>query len=317
MRQIFSAILMALFMVSPPLTAEEDQAIVISRGSAELSLLDLDARVSRIPENERVHLGDQHQTMANMMSRLLLNRQLANEAREMGLDQDPLVARDMEHAIEEVLATHRLNALITLDSLPDFEMLAHERYLANPNQYLVPERITVRHILIAVTEADALSNDGEEREQGEAFDDAAALAKAHAVLAQARQPESDFIALMAEHSDDPGSSESGRTYVIQRTGEFVPEFEAAARELTEQGQISEPVRSSFGYHLIRLEEREDSRIQTFDEVRAELIASVREAYLSDRVLEYRQQLQSQPEQGNEELLLGLPERYGGQPRVFN
>lgn len=301
------------FLLSVPLLSvnviADDDPVLVSRGSAELTLFDLDARVSRLAEVERPRLAEQHQTLANMMSRLLLNRQLANEARQLGLDNDPLVQRDLQHAMEEVLAVHRMNALVSLDSLPDFELLAHEHYLADPSQYTVPRTINVRHILIAVDEGDEPAETGE-GDASERLDDAAALAKAREVLAMARQPGADFVALMKEYSDDGGSAQSGRVYTLDRPGQFVPEFEAAAEELTEPGEISEPVRSQYGYHLIQLESRQDSYIADFEAVKLSLIESVRQDYLSQTREAHRRKLASEPETGNEELLRSLPERYG-------
>lgn len=311
MRFLLTVISLAFLFTTMP-SAADDNAVIVARGDAELTLFDLDARVSRIPESERIRLGEQHQTLANMMSRLLINRQLANEARELGLDKDHLVRRDLELAAEEVLATHRMNALVTIDSMPDFELLAHERYLADPQQHTVPRTINVRHILISVDDGDSTNagaaEEDEDKEPG--LDDGAALAKANEVLALARQPDADFTALMKTYSDDGGSAQSGRVYTIDRPGQFVPEFEAAAEELTEPGQVTEPVRSQFGYHLIELVSRQESYVADFQSVRHNLVEAVRQDYINQVRETHRRQLTAQPEQGNEELLRSLPARYG-------
>lgn len=273
---------------------DDASAVVVTRGAAELTLADIDARVSRIPETDRADFAHQPQNLANLMNRLLLNRQLANQARELGLDNDPLVQRDLQLAMEEVLATHRLNALLKLDALPDFEQLAHERYLANPERFMQGERITVQHILIS------------EEQHGDE-----ALARAEHVLALARAEDADFVAMMKEYSDDPGSAADGTTYVIEGSGQFVPEFEAAARALEQPGQISEPVQSTFGYHLIRLVEANGPRQRSFEEVKPELVGTLRQEYLARVREDHMRQVRSEPEQGDEELLRSLPARYGG------
>ncbi|MCK9490282.1 MAG: peptidylprolyl isomerase [Xanthomonadales bacterium] len=259
-------------------------------------MADIDARISRIPETDRAEFAHKPENLGNLMNRLLINRQLANQARELGLDQDPRVQHDLQLAMEEVLATHRLNALLSLDTLPDFEQLAHERYLANPERFMQSERIIVQHILVS------------EEQHGED-----ALARAEQVLALARAPDADFVALMKEYSDDPGSAEDGTTYVIEGSGQFVPEFEEAARALEQPGQISEPVQSSFGFHLIGLVEVQEPRQRSFDDVKAELVGTVHQEYLARVREDHMRQVRSEPEHGDEELLRSLPARYGGRP----
>ena len=95
------------------------------------------------------------------------------------------------------------------------------------------------HILVAVSEGST---------------DAAAKKEALEVLAQLREG-GDFIALAARHNDDR-ASEGGRLGCFGR-GEMVDAFEAAAFSLP-IGQYSEPVRTPFGYHIIRVDERRSS-----------------------------------------------------------
>lgn len=117
--------------------------------------------------------------------------------------------------------------------------------------YTTPEQRRVRHILIADEEggSEALARADELRARilaGEAFEDVA-----------------------RESSDDPGSAESGGDLGYGGQGIWVPPFEQAAFSLG-IGELSEPVQSDFGFHLIRVEDIRESRTRTFDEVREEL-----------------------------------------------
>ena len=95
------------------------------------------------------------------------------------------------------------------------------------------------------------------------------LALGSSVLAQLRQGR-PFDELAREASDDKGSGQRGGDLGTFGKGSMVPEFEAAAFALTKPGQLSEPVKSQFGYHVIELLERIPARRQTFEDVRAEL-----------------------------------------------
>lgn len=83
-------------------------------------------------------------------------------------------------------------------------------------------------------------------------DFAAALEKATAALGRLKNGE-DFAALAKELSDDPGSKENGGEYDWQRQGSFVPEYENAVFEGLQAGEYTlQPVKSQFGYHIIKL-----------------------------------------------------------------
>ena len=71
----------------------------------------------------------------------------------------------------------------------------------------------------------------------------------------------DFGSLARKHSDDPGSAMAGGELGLVSWGQFVPEYEEAVTQL-ETGELSEPVRTPFGYHLIQLIERQGGQFDT-------------------------------------------------------
>lgn len=111
------------------------------------------------------------------------------------------------------------------------------------------ERRHVRHILVAVNE---------QRSQEEA------LTQAQQVTRQLEQG-ADFAALAKQHSDDPGSAAQGGDLGTIQRGAFDPDFEQAAFALAE-GEISEPVKTRFGYHVIRVEEIQAAEVKPLAEV---------------------------------------------------
>jgi len=125
-------------------------------------------------------------------------------------------------------------------------------YEQTRGNYLVPEERSASHIL--------LSLDG--------GDDESVVAEAKALRARIESGES-FADLAREYSTDPGSAEQGGSLGSFARGVMVPEFEEAAFSL-DIGEISQPVRSDFGVHLIRVDQITAERGKTFDEVRGEL-----------------------------------------------
>jgi peptidyl-prolyl cis-trans isomerase C len=83
----------------------------------------------------------------------------------------------------------------------------------------------------------------------------------------------DFAALAKEFSKDPGSKEDGGMLGFFGRGQMVPAFEEAAYRL-KKGEISTPVKSQFGFHLIKLEDRREKKPPTFEEVKDRILNSM-------------------------------------------
>ncbi|MDH3521570.1 MAG: peptidylprolyl isomerase [Myxococcales bacterium] len=154
-----------------------------------------------------------------------------------------------------------------------------ERYAEQRERYDVPEQVRARHILVRV-----------ERGADEA------QLEARRALAQELRDQlaagADFAELARARSDDLGTRDSGGDLGFFRRGQMVQQFEAAAFAL-EPGQLSELVRSDFGFHIIRVEEHRAAVLRTFEEVREELARELlREEALRARARERAERLAS-------------------------
>ena len=83
----------------------------------------------------------------------------------------------------------------------------------------------------------------------------------------------DFVALAKENSKDPGSKEDGGMLGFFGRNQMVPEFEKAAFEL-KKGEVSAPVKSQFGWHIIKLEDRREKKPPAFEQVKDRLVGSL-------------------------------------------
>ena len=108
----------------------------------------------------------------------------------------------------------------------------------------------------------------------------------------------DFSKLASEFSEDPGSKNDGGHLGYMKKGQMVPAFEEAAFNL-KVGQMSEPIQTSFGYHLIKVLDRKEAQTQSFDEVKVEL---VKKALSEERKEEVISNLRSALEKGDEKVL---------------
>ena len=112
---------------------------------------------------------------------------------------------------------------------------------------------------------------------------AAVKTKIEGLLKQARAG-ANFAELAKKYSEDPGSASKGGEYDGVVHGQMVPEFDKAAFAL-KPGEISEPVKSQFGYHIIQLISHEEPRLKPFEEVKPQLAAEFQKQRANDLMQE--------------------------------
>lgn len=182
---------------------------------------------------------------------LVVRELLLNAAAELGITEPDPPARDdpgpSETREEGLIRTVLAREVRTPE--PDAEVC--RRYYDNNRQrFRTPDMYESAHILI-------MANPDDEEAM------ATARSRAETVLARLREAPETFEALAVEFSDCPSASEGGHLGRVAR-GRMVPEFETMVFNL-EQGQICPvPIRSRFGYHVARLDRREDGRQIPFE-----------------------------------------------------
>jgi peptidyl-prolyl cis-trans isomerase D len=136
-----------------------------------------------------------------------------------------------------------------------------QMYEDNPDRYRQPGSRSASHILLKV-DSDATNAQIDQVRQ-----------RASEIVARARGGES-FASLAEVNSDDKGSVKRGGELGVIRPGTMAKPFEDAVFVMGE-GEISEPVRTQYGFHVIRLDRITESRVQPLDQVRSEIEAEVR------------------------------------------
>ena len=133
-------------------------------------------------------------------------------------------------------------------------------YRDNERRLTLPEQVRVRHILLTW------------KPMGTRDDRAAIREQMIPILEKARGG-ADFAELARAHSEDATAQDGGDTGLFHR-GEMVPAFEDVAFAL-QPGEVSDPVETPFGVHVLRLEERQEPRLLPLDEIREQLRDHVR------------------------------------------
>lgn len=173
----------------------------------------------------------------------------------------------------------KLDALEADTTISDADL--HAQYDKEKSQLMTPEKRRAQHILIT------------------GKDDAAALKEAQDVLAQAKAGK-DFGALARQYSKDPGSAGNGGELGWADKTTFVAPFTDALFSM-QPGEIRGPVKTQFGYHIIRLEEIQPGKGKSFDEARAQIDTELKRNRATDRFGEIQEQLQTRLSQSEADL----------------
>ena len=147
-----------------------------------------------------------------------------------------------------------------------------DAYNKNKARFTTPEKRTASHILINV------------KKGASAAEDAAAKAKAQAVLDEVRKNPNDFAKIAKAQSQDPGSAELGGDLGVVQKGVFVKPVEDAIYGLKE-GEVSGLVRSEFGYHIIKITKIVPETQKSLEEAKPEILAELKKAKMSAKYTE--------------------------------
>jgi len=183
--------------------------------------------------------------------------------------------------VKKQLAVQNLVEDVTADlEVTDSEV--REYYEENEEIFTRPEEREVRHILIGFEGNDM----GAKRSQLEA------KVEAERILQKIEQG-ADFAQLAEEFSEDPGTKNNGGLLTVTRGGGFVQEFEDAAFNLAKGEVTSAPVKTQYGYHIIKVEEIIPSDVQAFEEVKEQIKANLEDNRKATEFTEYMEKLRDQ------------------------
>ena len=186
-----------------------------------------------------------------VLEQLISNKLLLLDARRNLLEADPVFKAELNRVKENLLISFAAEKAFSAVSVSDKE--AEEYYEANKERFMSEETVNASHILVDTEE------------------------KALEILAEIKSGETSFEDAARSHSTCPSGGRGGNLGDFGR-GQMVPEFDEAAFSMAE-GEISDkPVKTQFGYHLIKLNSKKPAEIMPF----AELAPEIKEALLQQK-----------------------------------
>jgi peptidyl-prolyl cis-trans isomerase C len=243
----------------------DESEILAQRGKGVVSQSTFAARADKIPADSRQATLRDGNRLRDVLSTLLLRAQLEADAREAGFDKEQIVIDRMQLAAQSELAEAWVQHYVETQPQGDFEQLAREYYELNKQYMMSKEKINVSHILVST----------EDRTDEEA------KTLADSIVKEVEQNPASFDELVMTYSEDPSSaSNKGKFFNVEK-GDMVKEFEESAFAL-QDGEISEPVKTTYGYHIIRLDAYIPPAQMEFEEVKPQIMARERQNH-EDRI----------------------------------
>jgi parvulin-like peptidyl-prolyl isomerase len=218
-----------------------------------ITIRELEQEIDRLPEYQRKQFEDPEQKLEFL--RAYVGKQLMNDlALRKGYDRDPGIRGEMERMRRDLLASKVYEEEVRgTVKLPESDLEMY--YQANREKYVEPEKVRVAQILL---------------------DDEA---QARDIIASAT-PGTDFGALAREMSKDEATANEGGLLEPFPRGEFVPgigraEAFVGAAFSAEVGDVTGPVETDRGYHVVKIMEKIPERPRSFEEVRGSVEMALR------------------------------------------
>ncbi|MBI3595985.1 MAG: peptidylprolyl isomerase [Nitrospirae bacterium] len=241
--------LLACNKSATPAISTPDSTLAQVNGTP-ITVVQFNQRWSQLPEPARAAYAGPN-GKKDFLSELITRELLLQKAHQMKLDQDKTVGERVESFKERLLLDTTLHELIEKKVEVSEEELTAQ-FNAHRDALPLIEEARASHILVK-TESEA-----------------------RALLGRLRRG-ADFAALAKAHSMDPATKDKGGDLGLLRKGRVLPEFEKVVFEM-KPGQISDVVRTSYGYHIIRVQSRRTPKPLSVDDVRDEL----REQIIKDK-----------------------------------
>jgi len=235
--------------------------VIIKKNDLTITDKDLiNYSLDRVPASRRAEFFAKPDSGQQLTESLLIIRALAKEAEKSGVVDTQLVDWQVNLHRDRLMMDQYLKALSEEKTRNiNWEVTAKDVYKAEPESFTIPEQVSASHVLIHTKERDD--------------EEALKLAKE---VRQKLEQGADIKQLAEEYSDDPSAKANKGALGTFPRGQMVPEFEEAVFALRKPGEIAGPVKTAFGYHIILLESYEPAKKQAFDDVKDQIIASLKQ-----------------------------------------
>lgn len=219
-----------------------ENKVLATISGVEITDKDLDNIIMRYPEDKRAYFSSdmgKKQVLEQMISFELMNKL----GQEMNLDKTEEYKSNLVQMEKDLLTQITINKVLSEVTVTDED--ARKYYDENTDEFQEKESVSAKHILV-----DSL----------EVCED---------IKSKIEKEELSFEEAALKYSSCPSKDQGGSLGVFGK-GMMVPEFEEAAFKL-ELNKVSEPVKTQFGYHLIKVDAKNEPKVSSFEDVKNQII----------------------------------------------
>ena len=232
----------------------ENKVLAVVAGR-EITEHDIDLIIAKYPEQQRAMFANEDARRA-ILEQAIGFELMYHKGQELKIDETDVYKAQLEIFKKELLIQRTVEDVLSKVVVTEEEAEAY--YNDNKSEFQEPERVSAKHIL--------MESEEEIKE----------------VRAKIEAGEMTFEEAAREKSTCPSSAQDGNLGEFSR-GMMVPEFEQAAFEL-EVGEVSQPVKTQFGFHLIKVEKKIEASIKSFEEVKDQVIQKLTATAQQDKYL---------------------------------
>lgn len=256
-------VLALLALGAAPAAAQQPPAEPVARmGAIGLSPAEIEAFLRGLTPEVRAQAVASREALDGLIRAELTRRAVAAEAAKAGWADRPEVAALIDQARQQVIVDTWLTVRSEPPAAEPPEADLRKIYDDNTARFVAPAQLRLAQIFLPVPQgASAEADQAAEDQIGD-------------LRRKARARGADFAALARQSSQHKDSAENGGDMGWVPETQLLPEIRQAVAGL-DKGAVSAPIRSQAGWHLIRLIDRKESRVQGFDEVRPLLVEAVR------------------------------------------
>jgi len=251
------------------------QAQLLSdKNTIKVEAVDVDVLLETVPIKAQKQLLKDSARLKRQLEQLYLKRSMARMAETEGLAEGAINAVRLQAVIDNALFMLKLDQ-VKLSDNKDYSKFAKQLYRVNQEKYKVDARVDAAHILISTKKE--LSEDE-------------ALKKAQS-LRNELMLGANFNELALRESDDKTAQKNKGELGLFIHERMVKPFSDGAFAL-EKGEVSKPIKSRFGYHLIKVNKKLPAGVKAFDEVKAGIIDGLKKKNWETRREDFYQQIKT-------------------------
>lgn len=260
MKPAFSLALCALFACGAAFAAEPTTGPVAKVGNVTITQADIANSIATFPPQMRAGL-DNPQGRKEVLDQLITFHLMAQSGADQGLDKTEEYKKALSQFRLQELATLAAERATAAVKAEVSDGAAQKFYDEHKAAFTQPEAVRASHILIGLDK------------NATAEQDKAAREKAEELIARIKKGTISFEEAAGKNSSCPSKTQGGDLSFFTK-GQMVPAFEQAAFAMKKGEMSDKPVKTEFGYHIIKVTDRREASQRPFDEVKADIKADL-------------------------------------------